>query len=308
MRLIDEFAARVLASDDAFLLQEPKKQDRWMFFVQGWMGDAKFVYGSYGFNKNFFTELRERPELIAIVAQDKVYVVNTMFLDVWQHEYVEEQWLPENVVDFYRSYIGALNDRLNTVIFPVFYEALESVEVDIDVCRARARNGMLAADTCRYTKAPFIVAQDGFHAEDAVKILCGFLDADEEAKKRLEEDRDYWCKQKTEYEKTMELIAAGDGAEEWERRMADGLKSVEAVNVTVEFSMNGKTASGKMPPSKIFDNLVKRDNFDYWDFASGVEGKTVLRVLEATDHWRENPLKCEHINRITYGKKVLFER
>ena len=305
MRLIDEFVAKVLVDDGAFALKDPKMNDIWYHFLQGREGEAKLVYGSRGYGEGFYLSFENKAEVVAIVAHGTVYIVDKYLLDVWNIP-SEDSTLPKGAVDFYASYIRGLNDRVADVVFPAFYKTLVTVDVDIEDCRDRARKAMLNDDAERNTAAPCLT--NGFGERDAVNILCGYYDADEEAMKRLEQDREKWSRRKSEHEKVMELIESGDGAEEWERRIADGLKSVDAVCVTVEFSMNGKTAVGKSTPKVITDRLVERRDFDTWKFVTSTQGEKVYKALGLSPRGNETPLKCEHIRRITYGRKVLYER
>jgi len=75
--------------------------------------------------------------------------------------------------------------------------------------------------------------------------------------------------------------------------------------VTVEFSFNGKSASGKIDPQDLLQTLANKSDFSSWNFSNGAEGKKVFAHLGA--NWK-NRLTCDHIRRITYRGKSVFER
>lgn len=305
MDLIAEFVKNVMSGDGSFTLTEsesPFDTERRYSFVQEKVGNAKFVYGEYGYNGDFYTSLTKKFELVAIVAQEKVYLHNAFFFGVYRGM---EQSLPENV-DGLCNFAVSLDECVNSAIFPAFYEELEAVKVSEKNCREKARSALLTLGNPDFYIAE--VMPQLFEEQDAVKVLCGLMDMEKEAKLRLEKDREEWCKSKSEKEKIRELMATPGVCQDWELAIAAGLKSVDAVNVTVTFEMNGKRATGKMEPIVIDNTLISNDTFSGWNFATATQGEKVIEELGATNHWGENPLKCQHICKITYGKKVLYER
>ena len=117
-----------------------------------------------------------------------------------------------------------------------------------------------------------------------------------------------WIAKKTIYEKTLELMKTPEIAYEWELAIVNGLRSVDAKAVTVEFEFNEKIASGKISPECIFRILQEYDSFSSYNFETQKQGEILLNYLGAGNYWSSNRIKCEHIIKITYGKKVLYVR
>ena len=122
----------------------------------------------------------------------------------------------------------------------------------------------------------------------------------------MEADREKWISQKSLSEKIRDLMSNPETASDRELKIAEGLRSVNAKTVVVEFEMNGKRASGKMTPLTILSKLRRNDNFDSYDFEVTKQGEEILKDLGAGSYWSENALRCKHITKITYGKKELY--
>ena len=301
--IIDQFIDKVLKEDGSFTLSEaenPFDTERRYSFVQEKVGGAKFIYGEEGYNEDFFTSINKKFELVAIISGGMVFIVNAYHLGVYARDKI-----PENAVDF-NACIQKLNDKVNREIFPSFYEKLEKVEVENEAdCRKRARSALLSKNPEFWISEP---EPELFEVPDLVKILCGLMDYEEEAKLRLERDEEDWCTTKARREKMQEMMKSPDLCHEWELAIAKGLNSVDAANVAVTFEMDGKSASAKIALDKILHKLMECDCFSDWDFATRAQGKKLFEMLGATSRWEGKPLKCEHISKITYGKKVLYER
>ena len=163
-----------------------------------------------------------------------------------------------------------------------------------------------------YLKEEFGYQVDGDDQEDEPEIeevnkeSQVVQDADKEAQARLERKCDYWCEQKAKYEKALEFMSAPDFCKEWELTLADVFKNLNAVFVTVEFEYDGKSAVGKLSPDKIIEMLQGNESFSSWNFSTEKQGEMIFNDLGLNRY--SNLLKCEHIRKITYGKKVLYTR
>lgn len=301
---VNDFVDKVLKEDDSFALtkKEPGKKDAWYYqFLQCKVGNGRYVYGCRGYNEEFYLSFDKEPKLVAIVADGVVYIVDAWFFDVWQ-----DVPLPLNAEHFYRSKIKSVNEYFQDVIFSEFYNGLEPSQLtdgDCAFCAKEARKIMLSKKSSLDDVKP----DSGFSEQDVAKILCGMMNLEEEANKRLEAEKEAWSIEKAKYEKKKEYIDSSFGVAEWELKIAEALRSVDAKNITVEFEYNGKKASEKMNPEKVARVLLESDKFDEFDFATRVQGGQVIKTLGAsTSHWDENTLRCEHISKITYGKKELY--
>lgn len=304
--LINNFVDKVLKEDGSFALikKESGKKDAWYYqFLQCKVGNGKYVYGCCGYNEEFYLNFDKEPKLVAIVADGVVYIVDAWFFDVWQ-----DVPLPLNTEHFYRSKIKSVNKYFQDVIFSEFYNGLEPSQLTDGACAfcaKEARKIMLSKESSLKEVKP----DSGFGEQDVAKILCGMMNLEEEANKRLEAAKEDWSLEKAKYEKTKEYIDVSFGVAEWELKIAEALRIVDAKNVTVEFEYNGKKASGKISPERITKALVESDYFSEYDFATRVQGEQIIKTLGvSTYYYGENTLRCEHISKITYGKKELYVR
>ena len=90
-----------------------------------------------------------------------------------------------------------------------------------------------------------------------------------------------------------------------ELELSENLRKLDAKSVTAEFYFNGKSASGKIDSEDILRTLANKSDISSWNFSNGAEGKKVLAHLGAD--WK-NRLTCDHIQKITYRGKTVFER
>ena len=77
--------------------------------------------------------------------------------------------------------------------------------------------------------------------------------------------------------------------------------------LTVEFELNGKKATGKIPIHRLQRNLIACDYFSNYDFDTTKNGKQIFEVLNATDSkWDKSgkeTISCKSISKITYGRR-----
>ncbi len=65
MKLIEKFKTEVLNSQDSFVITEPGESGyKTRYFVQGNIGEARYVYGCYGYNSaNFYSDINRKLDL-----------------------------------------------------------------------------------------------------------------------------------------------------------------------------------------------------------------------------------------------------
>lgn len=312
MRLIDEFAKRVLNENSSFTIHTKKDNADGVItyhFLQSAVGKGKYVYGDYDYwDDKCYSKLDLKPELVAIISDGVVCIVNEFFFDVYHLIREKETSLPGNVVSFNLT-VDEKNEYLKNVAFPKFYDSLETVELndkDFADCEKKARETILS-------KNPVVKyeAFDNLFSERTIaEMLCGLTKMEDEIKKHLEEEREKWIHIKSFNEKVEELIEAKAGVENWEIAIAEGLRSVEAKTVTVEFELNDKKASAKMDPDVIRRCMLNNDYFSGYEFATTKRGDELIDYLGA-NKWLsrgKDVLTCKHISKITYGKKELYVR
>ena len=93
--------------------------------------------------------------------------------------------------------------------------------------------------------------------------------------------------------------------------MVNSIKSVDANKLNVTFEYNNMTASEKVEPLTLIRMIYEKDYFSSFNFVVTKRGEELLKTLGVKEHDYSNPhsrLRCSNIIRISYGKKVLFER
>ena len=313
MRLIDEFVEKALNYNDSFDINIKKKEHRDTtnyHFLQSNVGKARYIYGMKSWNdEKFYSEVDLKPELVAIVSEGIVYIVDEFFLQVYRWCNQEETVLPKNTKRF-DEVVKETNEYVSNTVFIDFYNALDIEKITdeniIDKCRKRARDYL-------FSKKPTELFEDEkmdtiFNARDIANALCGFMDIETEAKSRLEERKPEWISKKSTNEKIRKLMKDAEVAFDWEIAIAEGIRSVDAKTVVVEFELNEKRASGKISPDTVIRVLKTNDNFSGYDFEVAKHGDKLLEDLGVGSYWSENAIRCKHIVKITYGKKELYVR
>lgn len=98
-----------------------------------------------------------------------------------------------------------------------------------------------------------------------------------------------------------------DIVSESEMVLANSINQIDAKYVTVEFTIDDKVSAAKIEPSIVLKKLVDNESFDYWSFNTMSEGKRVINELGFLHNYSNVNLNCNHISKITYGKKTLCE-
>ena len=317
MSIINEFAKRVLSENGSFSIniEEQRYIDNYRF-IQDRVGNARYIYGMYDFNNDsFYSESDTKIQLVAIVADGLIYITDGCFFKLYR-----EENLPESVVTMgsFAKAMNVKNDSVNYAIFKEFYNSLPTIELDdyiLKSCKKEARRYLFTHENIgELESVEFSDVSERldelFKEKDYTDILCGFKKVEEIVRQRLEEKKDNWAKVKSITETTINYIKKyrdNDIAFDWEIKMANCLKSVDAKTVTVEFEMNCKTASGKININRFNSVLERNDSFSDYDFTTMKQGELLLKELGA-DRYDGTHLCCKNITKITYGKKELYVR
>lgn len=314
-RLIDEFKEMVLSSDEnSFILDDGNNAK--ILCVKVPVGKAVFVYECREYmggrsNKALVTDITEKMELIAVVGCNQIYLIK-------RYEIVPylNTLLPDDVIDL-GEYIEEVNVRIKDYIIGNFYDKLSYTtlsEDDIERCKVEARNILVSGkDLDEYIDARIDKNIKKFKMQDFVDFFCGVIDLESEARKDFKERLDVWRNLKASL-KMIQRIVAEDPEEVFdpeELKIIDSLNGIEAKNVQVEFSFNGKKAKGKVDPKSILRMIEGNNYFSDFNFDTMANGKKIINDLGAARYRGEKEkevLTCKHINKITYGRKVLYQK
>lgn len=300
MRTIDEFVKHINNGDKSFVI------DNELLFICVPIGAAQFVYCN-----NFYGDIVsiDKLNLCAIVSDNRVFIIDTFYLDVWK----SKQELPENVFLFDDA-IKYYNQKANIYI-EKYYNSLSVDISEYENNRSKNRSKYDLLEARRY-----ILKEDGqpkMEMADVSKltecdiknIFAGFIDIETLILKYCENNKEHWEYIQKHRMVIDKLMNEPDTVKPFELEIAKAIKSVEAKTLKVEFEMNGKNAIGKIEPYRLMDILIKNDYFSGYDFYTRKEGDAILSKLGATSRaYETNHLTCQHITRITYGKKELYIR
>lgn len=305
MAVLNEFINKVLNTDESFIL---KGDEYNYFYTQGKIGNAKCIFGARPYRQEWNSiHMKDELNLVALLVNQKVYIIDPWSLGIRYREQVVEY--PENVIPIEQA-VKAVNEMITCDVFSRWYDALpcdnEISEENESIWMHYAKRTALSYNEDG-VKAEFI---NCYEQQDIIDILCEGASFKEVAIKKLEDNRDAWIKKKTKNLFIEDAIRRGKAALPYEVEIAEELNQVEAKFVNVEFLLNGKTAACKLSPEEIRRTMINNDFFSYYDFQTRKEGERVSEELGA-GRWRENGndvLTCEHIVKITYGRKTLYER
>lgn len=278
--------------------------------IKDTVGKATYIYGEYGFDKDFFVHLDKKFEVVAIAANNVVYIVDTyMFSD---YEIVRAgKELPDGV-RWFRDYHNELNEKLTNEFFPRYYENLVPTGVgsfDESLLDEFARNELLGNGEPHKGQ----LDRDSKVTEyDIAKLLAGFGNEQEIFAECVNRSAGIYNSRKSREVATARYIAEHDVVEDYELRIAEAIRNTEAKNVVVWFEKNGKQSSAKISPQNIQRVLIRKfDYFSTYSFMNGEEAKRMFFEIGATDRgWGENQnrLTTKDIIKIMYRGKAIYQR
>lgn len=315
-RLIEEFKEMVLSSEEnSFMLDESNSVK--ILCAKVPVGKAMFVYACREYmrrrsDKTLVTDISEQMKLIAVVKSGIIYLTDKFTLCC----YGKDEVLPDDVIDL-GEYMKEVNLHTKYYIIEKYYAKLPYItlsEDDIERCKVEAKNILTSGkDLDEYIDARIDANIKKFEKQDFVDFLCGVIDLEGEVRKDFEERRNMWMNLKASI-KMIQRIVTENPEEVFdleELKIIDSLNGIEAKNVQVEFSFNGKKAKGKVDPKNILRMIESNDYFSYFNFDAMANGKKIINDLDAARYRGEKEkevLTCKHISKITYGRKVLYQK
>lgn len=278
--------------------------------IKDTVGKATYIYGEYGFDKDFFVHLDKKFEVVAIATDNVVYIVDTyMFSD---YEITRSgKDLPDGV-RWFRDYHNELNEKLTNEFFPRYYENLVPTGVDgFEDSRLEelARIELLGNGEPHKGQ----LDRDSKVTEyDIAKLLAGFENEQEIFAECVNRSAGIYNSRKSREVATARYIAEHDVVEDYELRIAEAIRNTEAKNVVVWFEKHNKQSSAKISPQNIQRVLIRKfDYFSTYVFMNGEEAKRMFFEIGATDNgWGENQnrLTTKDIVKIMYRGKAIYQR
>mgnify|MGYP004508839507 CR=1 FL=1 len=306
MTLLEKFEENILEKQKtSFKIANGNK---YYHFVQVPVGSAHYIYGEHSWYNGSFSQLDLKYKLVAIVKESVIYIVDRCFFDLYS---TEEVSIPKTI-KFFNDFWKEINEYVTNEVFPKFYEKLKTDKITDDKfygnCQQTARNYMLSNMPLeeQIKKDYFSSLSEFLTEQDAADIICDIVNVDSYALEKLEKEKESWLIIKATVEKIITYTKDPKIIESWELDIIDALNGINAKTVNVEFTLNGKTALGKMEPDIIIRNLKSKNNFWRYDFVTTKQGEELILRLNASSNRDKNALTCKNISKITYKRKELY--
>lgn len=267
-------------------------RNRKLFLSSVAVGESAYIYGDYA----YIETPPEKFDLLAVLTEELSVVFNR-----WKLFYSYDD-VPSGYI-LAEDLISDLNTGRVSEKYAELYNSLPTEKIEPEYKEGYnqdARYNLLVIGKFKELKAPKLITADNIKS-----ILAGYTTPEEITLDYVSNKKEQIIGGKSRREYIKKLMTEKSVAEPWELELAENLRATSAKTVTVEFGFNGKSASGKIDPQDLLRTLANRTDFSSWNFANGAEGKKVLAHLGAD--WN-NHLTCEHIQKITYRGKTVFER
>lgn len=307
MSSLKEFKDKVLSQENPFLLNDGNGK---ILCVKVPVGQAEYIYTMEECLNgiDIITDIYGKMEMTAIVRDGKIYMIKPYnVMRGWNEEY------PENVFYLCDDFLEDL--RIVKKVFNELYSKLEAVtltEEEEKRCVEDARYILVyKKDVNEFISDKHDINIGKISAQNFADSLCGIIDLEETVRKDFESKKDMWIASKSCMERIRELVNNSETVlETHEQHIVDSLHSVDAKTVQVEFGYHGKTAIGKIDRDELLRIVRFNDYFSSYNFTTAKSGEKIIKDL-GVGRWKgdkEELLTCKHINKITYGKKVLYEK
>lgn len=310
MTMLEKFREKVFETTDSFDIVESGRNypiSMYYHFMQDRIGSARYIYAYNSTEDDSYLSVETKYTLLAIVSDydQIIYLVDTFFFISQRRDMI-----PDGIV-YFNEFVENLNTEAINTLFPKFIDSLDVTSIDsLDEdrtyqCIQKARGAILDGKNSYEIKKPKkLIGKD-----DAAKILCRLDTLEGIVTKKLAVHQKEWTYDKAEVLKINELIQNKfDVVTPCEFAIAQSLQKVgDAKSVTVEFTVDGKTAAEKMAPETITSRMIYERNFDDYDFVTAKGGKELMKKLNIGFSFGR-VLAAEDISKITYGKKVLYHK
>ena len=294
---LEKFRDRVLASDDSFLLECSVGSGRRDWYIQGRLGNAKFVYGVYlGCDKT--PSASDQLEMTAVEAGGVVYLAYPMYDPGDEPLPSGVRWLTDLCPELDNQALEII-EQYKSDLAP----ADPSDVMDLSGVPLDARK--LALDPEPEEEA------DGkpiFSKSLAAELLAGETKFEDVVADYCKKYEKAWSVKKRRKMMIKKYLDQPGVIEPWEYAMSDALRNVDAQLVLLELGWPGVAQSSKIEPSKVLKRLVECVPFRSYDFAVEKSGNKMLRALADAAGRSENDFYCKDVLRIMFRGKAIYDR
>lgn len=278
------------------------------YYLIAQIGKVKYIYGRYDYGEGE-TDINDKLDVIGIVDENgKICVFDEYSFNL----YYNEIW--DDVGTFGRYYLPPLHDINNQAKQKLrdFYKKITvQVEDDFEITTSMVKDVRGRMLQQEYEKDCLKNCDiENIRKQDFANMLVGKFDLHKYVNDQISENKECLTKTKIYETKIASLLKRTDIVQEWEIRLANGIRNVDAKYINVEFLLNDKTGVGKMQPNIIMKHLISKERFSDYDFNTYVAGERLFEYLGARGLWGDKStwLTPNNITKIKYGKKVLYQR
>lgn len=270
------------------------------------IGKCSIIYGCYRFygadESDFFMDLENKLSILAIYANRIVYICNESIFDTFKYKHNKIPF-PDGITTW-GIFKKKMHEKMENVEFPKYYRALEpsTLPEGNDILKEAKRRILYS----EISKKPHISKDSLLEDKELIKILAGFSDEAEAIHSAFDRLRSSYQYRKA-YEIAVQKLVDSEGTvNDFERKIATALDSIEAKTVTVEFEYNGKRAEQKMEPHTIRQRMIDGFAFGQYDFLSYTGGERLMKALGISKY--DEKIFASDITRIMFRGKVIYER
>ena len=294
---LEKFRDLVLASDDSFMLECTAGSGRRDWYIQGRLGNAKFVYCVYlGCDK--IPSASDQLEMAAVEAGGVVYLAYPVYAP-------GDEPLPSGV-----RWLQDLCHELGIQALEIIAQhkadlapADPSDVMDLSRIPLDARKLALNPELEEYADGEPI-----FSKSLAVELLAGETKFEDVVADYCKKYKKAWAVKKRRAIMIQEYLDQPGVIEPWEYAMSDALRNVDAQLVLLELGWPGNTVSAKIEPSKVMERLVESWSFRSYDFAVEKSGAKILKILAEATGRNKDHFYCKDVLRIMFRGKAIYDR
>ena len=270
------------------------------------IGKCYLIYGCYRYyctdESDFFIDLENKLSVLAIYANQTVYICNEYIFDSFKYEQNNIPY-PDGITTF-NIFRKEMHERIENVEFPKYYNSLEPCTLpEGERIITEAKRRILYSEI---SSKPHVAKDSFLEDKELIKILAGISDEAEAIHSAFERVRGSYEYMKAYEIAIQELVKSGDTVKDFERKIAAALDSIEAKTVTVEFEYQGKRAGQKIEPETIRHRMLDGYGFSSYDFVSYTGGERLMDALGISKF--DEKIFVKDITRIIYRGKSIYER
>lgn len=309
MTLIDSMIEHILNGETSFVIYD--EYDNWYkHFITCPIGNALYIYGIETSSVKKISNTSNKYSLFAIQSNNIFYIVDRYIFHMYYYNKIESNFKPLwKTLDEYQNEI---NENIKSELYKKFYDEIE-IDYKNSVSDGMIQNSKKEARNRLINKLPEmeVLCDENylFSVNDVVQILSGMYTIESMLMEKNTKNKEmliskkiyttlvnYWMKHGADIVSKSEMV------------LANSINQIDAKYVTVEFTIDDKVSTAKIEPSIILNRIVDCKPFEYWDFNTRSEGERVINELGFLYKYSNVNLNYDHISKITYGKKTLFQK